>query len=59
MVLQDPAEAQEMLTCPQKRKWMKADRANPLEVSSSYDEGILDPVTNMCGQVREKQLPST
>ncbi|XP_017264929.1 transcription factor-like 5 protein [Kryptolebias marmoratus] len=50
-VLQESAETQETLTQPQKLKWMKADRANPFEVSGSYVGGVLDPVTNMCSQV--------
>ncbi|XP_047424774.1 transcription factor-like 5 protein [Mugil cephalus] len=50
-ILQQSAEAQDATIHPPKQKWIKADRANPFEVPSSYLSGVYDPVTNMCGKV--------
>ncbi|XP_068453500.1 transcription factor-like 5 protein isoform X3 [Clinocottus analis] len=50
-MLQQSAEAQEAAIHPQMHKWMKTDRANPLEILSPYGGAVFNPVTNMCEQV--------
>ncbi|KAM9351005.1 transcription factor-like 5 protein [Symphorus nematophorus] len=49
-MIQQSAEAQEALIHPQMQKWIKTDRANPLEVSSPFVGGVFNPVTNTCEQ---------
>ncbi|XP_071750736.1 transcription factor-like 5 protein [Centroberyx gerrardi] len=50
-IFQQSAEAQEAVIHPQMQKWMRCDRANPIELSNPYGGGVFNPIAGMCGQV--------
>ncbi|CAL8325236.1 unnamed protein product [Merluccius merluccius] len=35
---------------PQMQKWIKSDRANPIELSNPYGGALFNPITGVCGQ---------
>ncbi|XP_029912586.1 transcription factor-like 5 protein [Myripristis murdjan] len=50
-VLQQSTEAQDAAILTPMQKWMRADRAKPIELSKPYGGGMFNPIAGICGQV--------